>query len=122
MLLLLLVACPLGKEPSDSEPVGDLACGALTCGGEEVCVETFLPASCQNLTDTGDACPEGTTRTLCGGAGFPCCCEPAPDPTWACQTCAGTPSCDCVTCEGSQACTASGAGERQFNCENLPKP
>lgn len=126
MLLLLLIGCPLGKETGDStpdSPAPSFECGETTCAGTDVCVEERLPAACENLYDSGAECPEGTTRTKCGGAGIPCCCEPAPDPTYTCQACGETPSCDCVTCATDLWCVQlSSETSRNFACERPDKP
>lgn len=128
LLLLLLAGCPDSEPPSDSSGA-DFACGdTLTCTSTQVCVADHYPAECEDRTDTGAPCPEGTTATRCGGAGMPCCCEPAPEPIYRCEdasACGDTPTCDCLgeVCPASLACMsqASESG-RTFVCEELPKP
>jgi hypothetical protein len=120
--LLLLVACDGG------DPAGGIACGdALTCTGREVCVRESAPADCQALDGDSDAsCPEGTTETMCGGAGYPCCCGPTPEPTWTCVVpdgCGGEPTCECVPCEDGKQCTSVGSETSGvFSCDDPPAP
>jgi hypothetical protein len=129
LLLLPLLAACLGTPPDSSgETAGaPLACGAaLSCEADDVCVAERYEPACDARADTGAACPDGTTATLCGGDGHPCCCAPAPEETYTCQgaaACGDTPSCACVTCPGDKACTerASETG-REFVCEELAKP
>lgn len=118
--MLLLLACVLTPDSKDSTGT-PLACDTLTCGGDEVCVVEQYEPVCQNLDDTAGACPDGTTRSMCGGAGIPCCCEPTPAPTYSCAECSGEPSCDCVTCPADKACEATGTAGT-FQCAELPKP
>jgi hypothetical protein len=127
LLLLFFAGCPPAKTPPDT--AGGVACGsALTCGADEVCVQENYPADCENRTDTGAACPEGTTATRCGGAGMPCCCGPTPDPSYQCYApsgCGDVATCDCVSaaCPSGKACTAVGSETSGlFLCEELPVP
>ena len=124
MLLFLLLACPPSKQDDTGATTTEpLVCDTLSCSGTDLCVQTLLPAECTNREDTGVACPEGTTPSMCGGAGIACCCEPAPDPTWECQACGATPSCDCVTCTaGTECMERASASGREFVCEELPMP
>lgn len=116
---LLLLGCLTSPSPEDS--VRGLACDSRSCGAGNVClVESYEPA-CTNLADTGETCPDGTTRSMCGGAGIPCCCGATPDETFSCATCDGEPSCDCVTCPGDKACEAT-TEAGVFRCAELPKP
>lgn len=109
--LLLLLACG----------APDVACDTLTCTGGAVCVATRAPPVCEDLVGEG-TCPEGTTETMCGGDGHPCCCGPTPAPVFAClDGCGATPSCDCVTCDEGLECQAQGT-EGVFACEELPVP
>ena len=86
-----------------------------------VCVVTLAPPTCQDLPAEG-ACPEGTTETMCGGAGQPCCCAPAPAPAYECVAgCGDTPSCDCVTCADSLECQPWSV-PYTFSCEALAVP
>lgn len=79
MMLLLLLACPPTKtDDTSTTDTTPFACDALSCAETDLCVRQDYPAECTNREDTGAACPEGTTATMCGGAGIPCCCEPAP--------------------------------------------
>lgn len=118
--MLLLLACVL--TPDSTDPVvATVACDTLSCGTDEVCiVEEYEPA-CENLYDTGMSCPEGTTLTMCGGAGIACCCEPPPPASYSCASCTSEPSCDCVTCPADKACEATGT-TGTFRCAELPKP
>lgn len=117
-LLPLLLAC--GRDTSTPEDA--FACGGASCPQDTLCVETTYDPSCVDLTDTGSACPDGTTRTLCGGAGLPCCCGEAPAPTYTCQACYGTPSCDCVTCDDGKMCGGTGQDARLFVCASPDVP
>jgi hypothetical protein len=103
-MLLLLLACRMSADPvvSSSRP-----CGDISCADGAVCVEERYEPPCSDLTDTGAACPDGTSRTFCGGAGMPCCCGEAPAPTYACAPCDGASGCDCVTCADGKWCSAS---------------
>ncbi|MDP2316381.1 MAG: hypothetical protein Q8P41_26015 [Pseudomonadota bacterium] len=122
-LLLLLAGCPPTDTPEDT---ATLACGTLTCTGAEVCIQESYEPECENRTDTGAACPEGTTASMCGGAGIPCCCGAAPEQTYSCHdagTCGDTPACDCLgdVCPEGKECMGSGS-ESVFTCSEPPKP
>jgi hypothetical protein len=124
MMLLLLLACPPTKtDDTSTTDTTPFSCDTLSCAETDLCVRQDYPAECTNREDTGAACPEGTTATMCGGAGIPCCCEPAPVSTFTCQACGDTPSCECVTCESGTDCMeqASTSG-REFVCEELAMP
>jgi hypothetical protein len=77
----------------------DVLCGAGVCTGGDVCRVLPIAPECSNLPD-GESCPEGTTETLCGGAGTPCCCGETPPPVEECMAplgCEGAPpSCTCL--------------------------
>lgn len=128
LLLLVLVACA-GPATTDDTGTGPIACGAaLTCGGGAVCVQEAFAPSCQTRLDTAVACPEGTTESMCGGAGMPCCCAPAPPMTYRCYEPAGcgtVPACDCVqaACSPDKQCmgvTSETSGI--FRCEEPAAP
>lgn len=123
-VLLLLFACTSGS-PKDS---GAISCGELSCEGETVCLrETYSP-ECVNRVDTAEPCPEGTTPSMCGGAGIPCCCEPAPAATYQCvsaSACSAEPACDCLgeVCPEDKECTSvSSPTSGLFSCDELAKP
>jgi hypothetical protein len=102
-------------------PCGD----ALECQSGEACVATEVPAACTDKVNADAPCPGGTSDTLCGGAGFPCCCEPAPPPTRECVVatdCNGEPSCACLpdACDVGYQCFDQADGE--LYCAELPKP
>jgi hypothetical protein len=134
LLALVLVGCPDPK-PVDTDTSVEagveagVACGTeLTCEAAEVCVQEAFEPACTPLTDSGATCPEGTTETMCGGAGQPCCCEPAPEMTYRCYApsgCGDAPTCDCVSaaCPSDKACMSVGSETSGvFQCEALPKP
>ncbi len=120
-LLLLLLACTASKPTDDS--VGQ-SCGLLNCNAAESCLQESYEPTCENRTDTGAPCPEGTTASMCGGAGIACCCEPPPEMTYQCvdaTACGNT--CDCISCPGDKACISVGSeSSGVFLCEELPKP
>jgi hypothetical protein len=83
---------------------GAVACGGVTCGSNQVCVQPSCGggvAVCTPLGDAGD-CPTGWTMTnLCpiaGGAGCvpPPCTPPAPKCVDLPAACGGTPTCGCL--------------------------
>jgi len=119
MLLFLLLACPPVK--TDDTAVTPISCGTALCAATEVCVAESYSPTCESRSDTGASCPEGTTPTLCGGDGHPCCCGPTPAATYACQACGEAPSCECVVCPAEKACSAS-ASVREYICEELAVP
>jgi hypothetical protein len=120
LLVLLLGGCP----PTTT----DATCGELTCTGGEVCLQESYEPECTNREDTGAACPDGTTATMCGGAGMPCCCGPDPARTSACidpGACGATPTCDCLgdICPEGKMCVEQAAdGGTELLCEPMPKP
>lgn len=118
--MLFFLACVLTPDSKDTAE-SPVACDTLTCSGTDVCVMEEHEHVCQTLEDTAAGCPDGTTATMCGGAGIPCCCEPTPAPTWSCAACGEVASCDCVTCPGDKVCEATGT-EGTFRCAELPKP
>lgn len=124
MLYLLLLACTGTPDSTTPIKTETMACGTLACKATEVCLEESYPPECENRTDTGVDCPEGTTASMCGGAGFPCCCGPAPEMTYACvdaSACGNT--CDCIECPTGKACIPVGSeSSGVFLCEELPMP
>jgi hypothetical protein len=102
-----------------------VACGDadLTCGPTEVCVEETNEPDCTNLDNEADPCPDGTTKTNCGGAGIPCCCGPTPPSDYRCASstlCAGAIDCECVApCTGEDFCDQLADGT--FRCEPPPE-
>ncbi|MES2638391.1 MAG: hypothetical protein V4850_02885 [Myxococcota bacterium] len=125
---LLLVGCPTADKP-DSSDTDPLACGeALTCDATAVCVRDSHEPDCEDRADTGAPCPEGTTASMCGGAGMPCCCGATPEPTYRCYeagTCGESPTCDCLgaVCGESEGCSSVGSEtSRLYACDELPKP
>lgn len=119
--LLLLLCCTVAETKDDSS---GKSCGSLSCKPGESCLQESYPPACENRADTGTPCPEGTTATLCGGAGIACCCEPPPEMTYQCidATACGN-SCDCISCPEGKACTTVGSQTSGvFLCEELPMP
>ncbi|MBK9001117.1 MAG: hypothetical protein IPM35_35800 [Myxococcales bacterium] len=110
-----------GAAGSDS---GAPSCGSLgVCVAGTACVEEVFEPTCENLTDPNADCPAGKTKSMCGGAGFPCCCDPPPESQYACQpttACKGSVDCSCITCPSNKMCTPTAAGP--FRCEDPPKP
>jgi len=103
-----------------------IACGDdLVCEGETVCIVEPNEPACENLVNEADPCPAGTTKTNCGGAGIPCCCEPTPPPDHRCapSTSCGeaAPTCECLDpCDAGEECTAVGGEDATFQCEPPP--
>lgn len=95
-----------------------VACGEQTCMGGDVCLVTYTEPNCINKENPDDTCPEGQQDTNCGGAGAPCCCEPAPDPSYVCDpatNCGETVNCECLAEVCQEIC--SSAGDGVFACE-----
>ncbi len=130
--LLILAACtghPATDGTTRDTDVPAIACGAaLTCTGGKVCVEESEPPVCEARQDTDAPCPEGTTESLCGGAGYACCCGPTPPMTYQCYAptgCGDTVRCDCVAaaCSEGKWCTGvSSETSGIFLCEDPPVP
>jgi hypothetical protein len=108
-------------EAGSGTPCGE----GLVCESGEVCVVVPLAPSCTVKEAETDLCPMGTTDSLCGGAGLPCCCEPAPPPTRSCVEapgCVDAPACGCLpdVCPPASDCTDTAQGE--VTCTMLPPP
>ena len=100
-----------------------LVCGELECGPGEVCLNFPQAPNCTDKPED-EPCPEGTEETLCGGAGFPCCCEPTPPPIFECVEppggCAPV-DCACLAELCVPTCSMTGTPE-VFICEEPPAP
>ena len=120
LLLPLLFGCPGEKDTG-----GAIACGAsLTCTSPAVCVRQDIEAVCENREDTATPCPDGTTESMCRGAGIACCCEPTPASTYSCfetSSCSDPIGCDCVEAACSES-TDCEAGDGFYVCHALPMP
>jgi hypothetical protein len=97
-----------------------ISCGeSLTCEASEACIEDLNEPDCTDLANEADPCPDGTTKTNCGGIGTPCCCAPAPPPDYRCVSssgCADVIDCACLApCSGGDECSSLADGT--FRCE-----
>jgi len=102
---------------------GALACGSMTCTGDDLCVTVSTcggAVQCTDLPD-GGSCPTGTTQMVCP-TGRPGCVAGCPPPTSSCRprpaACGATISCTCITsttCGGPSCASASG---RSVFCAN----
>lgn len=137
LLLLALSACS-GDGDSTVKPTDDsvtrttdstaepVACGpTLSCERGAVCVQENFEPVCIDRPDTA-GCPDGTSESMCGGDGHPCCCEPEADPRFRCvasRGCDAEPACDCLgdVCPANKECMAS-ADPGLFICEALAVP
>lgn len=103
---------------------GTPTCGSAgSCSVGTTCVEEVFEPACENLNDPSAECPAGKTKSICGGAGFECCCDPPPKSQYSCQpttACKGSVDCSCITCPNGKMCQATAAGP--LRCEDPPKP
>lgn len=126
LILLLAVACSTTPSTDGADPI---VCGPeLTCTGDRICLQERFPPTCTDRQDTDVACPEGTTESMCGGDGHPCCCGPTPANTYQCldaSTCGAVPTCDCVgeACPSEKQCSSLvSETSGMFTCEDWPVP
>lgn len=119
------------QDPSETEETSEstgvtgegLVCGELVCGPGEVCLNFPQEPNCTNKPED-EPCPEGTEETQCGGAGFPCCCEPTPPPIFECVSPPGgcePVDCACLAELCVPTCSMTGTPD-VFICEEPPAP
>ena len=116
-----------GADGADGGGGETIPCGAITCTGTDLCVETVAcggPLNCMETTDAG-ACPPPThldqrCRSATGREG---CVPDCPPPSFACvprpATCTGALDCSCL---GGSFCgfgSCLGVQGRQAECGNV---
>jgi hypothetical protein len=134
-LLGLLGVCPAacssgddfnaGADTTSSTETGgeSFACGDIDCAADQACLTFGQQPMCENKQDD-QPCPEGTTETLCGGAGIPCCCGPTPASIYQCTAtteCGEIVDCGCLAEVCTPQCWAT-ADAKVFICEEGPAP
>lgn len=107
---------------------GGVECGpTLLCGPHQVCIVDEMDTPCSPAPEDGGACAPGTTMSLCGGIGYPCCCGQAPPSDFRCEPlpdCDGGPSCECAgdVCGKSKMCQMIGGKPSELHCVSPPQP
>jgi hypothetical protein len=135
--LCIVVACDKGDDTggessaessgttteTETETGGEpILCGELECAANQACLTFPQSPMCTEMNE-GEPCPVGTTETACGGAGFPCCCEPPPPTVYECvdPVCEGPVDCACLVDVCIPECTPS-VTPGVFFCEEPPAP
>ena len=113
-----------GAEKITDTGSGAYACGAASCGGSDLCVETAGcggPLNCKDANDAG-VCPPGTTYnpnclSVTSNAG---CTPDCPPPSYACvprpAACTGTLDCSCLDASFCKIGTCQSARDRSVLC------